>query len=140
MVAVVLPVNAAVVVALQYAVGRRLSARNIRPLMTFGTLCYVLGLGGFILSGNNLLMWGISAAIFTLGEIIYAPGEYMLIDQIAPPGMKASYFFRPVVRLVRRGVQSDANRDNPHPSAALVAILHFNAGDSRRPADDFSAA
>lgn len=33
-VAVVLPVNAAVVVALQYAVGRRLSARNIRPLMT----------------------------------------------------------------------------------------------------------
>lgn len=91
-VAVVLPVNAAVVVALQYAVGRRLSARNIRPLMTFGTLCYVLGLGGFILSGNNLLMWGISAAIFTLGEIIYAPGEYMLIDQIAPPGMKASYF------------------------------------------------
>ncbi|MFH3675559.1 hypothetical protein WAH59_20565, partial [Acinetobacter baumannii] len=30
-VAVVLPVNAAVVVALQYAVGRRLSARNIRP-------------------------------------------------------------------------------------------------------------
>ena len=91
-VAVVLPVNAAVVVALQYAVGRRLSARNIRPLMTFGTLCYVLGRGGFILSGNNLLMWGISAAIFTLGEVIYAPGEYMLIDQIAPPGMKASYF------------------------------------------------
>ncbi|HHT2829784.1 efflux MFS transporter YdeE [Klebsiella aerogenes] len=91
-VAVVLPVNAAVVVALQYAVGRRLSARNIRPLMTFGTLCYVVGLGGFILSGNNLLMWGVSAAIFTLGEVIYAPGEYMLIDQIAPPGMKASYF------------------------------------------------
>lgn len=38
---------------------------------------------------------GISAAIFTLGEVIYAPGEYMLIDHIAPPGMKASYF-RPV--------------------------------------------
>jgi MFS family permease len=35
-VAVVLPVNAAVVVALQYAVGRRLSASNIRPLMTLG--------------------------------------------------------------------------------------------------------
>ncbi|MFJ5427234.1 efflux MFS transporter YdeE, partial [Enterobacter sp. CER55] len=33
-----------------------------------------------------------AAAIFTLGEIIYAPGEYMLIDNIAPPGMKASYF------------------------------------------------
>jgi MFS family permease len=91
-VAVVLPVNAAVVVALQYAVGRRLSASNIRPLMTFGTVCFVLGLGGFILSGNSLLLWGISAAVFTLGEVIYAPGEYMLIDNIAPAGMKASYF------------------------------------------------
>jgi drug/metabolite transporter (DMT)-like permease len=47
-VAVVLPVNAAVVVALQYAVGRRLSARNIRPLMTFGTFCFVLGLGDLL--------------------------------------------------------------------------------------------
>ncbi|HAT1619890.1 TPA: efflux MFS transporter YdeE [Raoultella planticola] len=91
-VAVVLPVNAAVVVALQYAVGRRLSARNIRPLMTFGTLCFVLGLGGFIVSDSSLLLWGISAAVFTLGEVIYAPGEYMLIDNIAPAGMKASYF------------------------------------------------
>ncbi|PAW15638.1 MFS transporter [Klebsiella pneumoniae] len=91
-VAVVLPVNAAVVVALQYAVGRRLSARNIRPLMTFGTVCFVIGLVGFMFSGASLWAWGISAAIFTLGEVIYAPGEYMLIDHIAPPGMKASYF------------------------------------------------
>jgi hypothetical protein len=30
-VAVVLPVNAAVVVTLQYAIGRKLSAANIRP-------------------------------------------------------------------------------------------------------------
>ncbi|AVR37847.1 MFS transporter [Klebsiella quasipneumoniae] len=91
-VAVVLPVNAAVVVALQYAVGRRLSARNIRPLMTFGTVCFVIGLVGFMFSGASLWAWGISAAVFTLGEVIYAPGEYMLIDHIAPPGMKASYF------------------------------------------------
>ncbi len=74
-VAVVLPVNAAVVVALQYAVGRRLSARNIRPLMTFGTVCFVIGLVGFMFSGASLWAWGISAAIFTLGEVIYAPGS-----------------------------------------------------------------
>ena len=91
-VAVVLPVNAAVVVGLQYAVGRRLNASNIRPLMAAGTLCFVLGLAGFMLSGENLLFWGAAAAIFTLGEVIYAPGEYMLIDNIAPAGMKASYF------------------------------------------------
>lgn len=91
-VAVVLPVNAAVVVSLQYSVGRRLSARNIRPLMAVGTLFFVLGLAGFMISGENLLLWGLAAAVFTIGEIIYAPGEYMLIDNIAPAGMKASYF------------------------------------------------
>ncbi|MBM7353260.1 efflux MFS transporter YdeE [Lelliottia amnigena] len=91
-VAVVLPVNAAVVVSLQYLIGRRITASNIRPLMALGTLFFVLGLGGFMLSGSNLIYWGIAAAVFTVGEIIYAPGEYMLIDNIAPPGMKASYF------------------------------------------------
>ncbi|EEZ4381091.1 efflux MFS transporter YdeE [Escherichia coli] len=91
-VAVVLPVNAAMVVTLQYSVGRRINPTNIRALMTVGTLCFVIGLVGFIFSGNSLLLWGISAAVFTVGEIIYAPGEYMLIDHIAPPGMKASYF------------------------------------------------
>lgn len=91
-VAVVLPVNAAIVVSLQYALGRRLTATNIRPLMTVGTLFFVVGLVGFTFSGNNLVLWGISAAFFTIGEVIYAPGEYMLIDNIAPAGMKASYF------------------------------------------------
>jgi MFS family permease len=91
-VSVVLPVNAIVVVSLQYFVGRKITASNIRPLMALGTLCFLLGLGGFIFSGENLVYWGIAAAVFTLGEIIYAPGEYMLIDNIAPPGMKASYF------------------------------------------------
>lgn len=91
-VAVVLPVNAAVVVSLQYGLGSKLTANNLRPLMAFGTVCFVLGLGGFMFSGDNLWFWGVSAAVFTLGEVIYAPGEYMLIDNIAPPGMKASYF------------------------------------------------
>lgn len=91
-VAVVLPVNAAVVVSLQYLIGRRITASNIRPLMALGTLFFVLGLGGFMFSGSNLIYWGFAAAVFTVGEIIYAPGEYMLIDNIAPPGMKASYF------------------------------------------------
>ncbi|EHV72789.1 putative membrane protein [Escherichia coli DEC6D] len=47
-VAVVLPVNAAMVVTLQYSVGRRLNPANIRALMTAGTLCFVIGLVGFI--------------------------------------------------------------------------------------------
>jgi len=91
-VAVVLPVNAAIVVTLQYAVGRKLTPGNLRPLMGIGTLSFVIGLAGFMLSGDNLWLWGLSTAVFTLGEVIYAPGEYLLIDNIAPPGMKATYF------------------------------------------------
>jgi len=91
-VAVVLSVNAAMVVSLQYLVGRKLCAANIRPMMAVGTVCFVIGLAGFMFSGDNLWLWGLSSAVFTVGEIIYAPGEYMLIDNIAPPGMKASYF------------------------------------------------
>ena len=91
-VSVILPVNAVIVVSLQYLIGRRISAANIRPLMAVGTLCFLLGLGGFMLSGQNLILWAAATAVFTIGEIIYAPGEYMLIDHIAPPGMKASYF------------------------------------------------
>ncbi len=91
-VAVVLPVNAAIVVTLQYAVGRKLTSSNLRPAMAIGTVSFVIGLIGFMLSGDNLWFWGLSAAVFTLGEVIYAPGEYMLIDNIAPAGMKATYF------------------------------------------------
>lgn len=90
-VAVVLPVNAVIVVSLQYAVGRRLTAVNIRPMMTTGTVFFIAGLIGFIFQATICFL-GLSAAVFTIGEIIYAPGEYMLIDNIAPAGMKASYF------------------------------------------------
>lgn len=57
-VGLVLPVNAGVVVLLQYVVGKRLSPRNLKPLMGLGTLCFVIGLTGFMLAGSNLLWCG----------------------------------------------------------------------------------
>ncbi|UNM96984.1 efflux MFS transporter YdeE [Ignatzschineria rhizosphaerae] len=89
---VILPVNAAVVVTLQYAVGRRIDHKNLKFLMTIGTIFFVGGLLGFMWAKENLYLWALAAFIFTLGELIYAPGEYMLIDGIAPDGMKSSYF------------------------------------------------
>lgn len=91
-VGVVLPVNAFVVVVFQYFVGKRIRPDNIKKLMFYGTLFFMVGLAGFMISGDNLLLWGIAAALFTIGELIYAPGEYMLVDNIAPTGLKASYF------------------------------------------------
>ncbi|MCC8365968.1 efflux MFS transporter YdeE [Xenorhabdus sp. PB61.4] len=89
---VVLPINAAVVVTLQYAVGRRIRPENLKNLMTLGSVFFFIGIAVFMFADKNLYLWGIAAVIFTLGELIYAPGEYMLIDNIAPEGMKSSYF------------------------------------------------
>lgn len=89
---VVLPVNAVVVVLLQYMVGRRLNPDNLRRYMTIGTACFIVSLATFMQAGENLYLWALGSFVFTLGELIYAPGEYMLIDNIAPEGMKSSYF------------------------------------------------
>lgn len=89
---VILPVNAVVVVTLQYTVGKRITPDNLKKLMTLGSLFFLLGLATFMFAAENLYIWAIGAFLFTLGELIYAPGEYMLIDSIAPEGMKASYF------------------------------------------------
>lgn len=150
-VAVVLPVNAAVVVSLQYAVGRRLSASNIRPLMAVGTLFFVLGLAGFMISGENLLLWGLAAAVFTVGEIIYAPGEYMLIDNIAPAGMKASYFSAQSLGWLGAAVNPMATgmilTNLPHWSlfaimmvVIIIAWLMILRGMNIRPAGDVVSA
>lgn len=128
-VAVVLPVNAAMVVTLQYSVGRRLNPANIRALMTAGTLCFVIGLVGFIFSGNSLLLWGMSAAVFTVGEIIYAPGEYMLIDHIAPPGMKASYFSAQSLGWLGAAINPLVSGVVLTSTAAFLAVCHLSVGD-----------
>ena len=91
-VSVVLSVNAIVVVAFQYFLGKNIRPDNIKKMMFYGTLFFICGLGGFMISGTNLWLWGLSSLVFTVGELIYAPGEYMLIDNIAPSGLKSSYF------------------------------------------------
>ncbi len=99
MVAVVLPVNAAMVVTLQYSVGRRLNPANIRALMTAGTLCFVIGLVGFIFPATACYC-GVCQLRYLLSvKSFNAPGEYMLIDHIAPPANESQLFFRPVFRL-----------------------------------------
>lgn len=63
-VAVVLPVNAAVVVTLQYALGRKITASNIRPLMTAATLFHPRA-GRVYAFRREPDLLGIAAAIFT---------------------------------------------------------------------------
>ncbi|MNZ69855.1 putative transporter [compost metagenome] len=88
----VMIVNACIVIALQYLLSRGMRQENMLRWLALGTVFFILGLIGFSLAGQSLWLWAIAMAIFTLGEIIVIPVEYMFIDFIAPQHLKGSYY------------------------------------------------
>ncbi|MBW7982224.1 MFS transporter [Enterobacillus tribolii] len=88
----VMTVNAVVVITLQYLLSRNMNKDNLLRWLAFGTLFFACGLLGFALAGHSIPIWMIAMAIFTLGEIIVVPVEYLFIDFIAPPHLKGSYY------------------------------------------------
>lgn len=91
-VGIILPVNAAIVIALQYAVSRNIRRETLMPWLLLGSLFFIIGLLGFMLAGNALPLWMVAVALFSLGEIIIIPVEYLFIDFIAPAHLKGSYY------------------------------------------------
>ncbi|MEU8758526.1 MFS transporter [Streptomyces sp. NPDC048659] len=91
LVAYISAANAIVVISTQYVIGSRLKEKTLLRWLTWGTGAFVLGLVGMALSTN---VWIIVAAIvvFTIGEVIVVPAEYMFIDNIAPENLRGSYF------------------------------------------------
>ncbi len=83
--------NAVMVISLQYLIGRKISQRQLNLWLAAGLSMFLLGLGGFALS-TSLVLWVLSMAIFTLGEIIVFPAEYMFIDHIAPAPLRGLYY------------------------------------------------
>ncbi|MGN8342752.1 MFS transporter [Pseudomonas sp. SMV71] len=83
--------NALMVISLQYTIGRKISPRHLNLWLGAGLSMFLLGLVGFALSGT-VMIWIISMAVFTLGEIIVIPAEYMLIDNIAPHHLRGVYY------------------------------------------------
>jgi MFS family permease len=87
----VLTTNAVMVIALQYVIGRRISHRHLSQWLIFGLSMFMLGLIGFALS-TSVLWWVLAMAVFTVGEIIVFPAEYMFIDRIAPDHLRGMYY------------------------------------------------
>lgn len=83
--------NALMVISLQYAIGRRISHRHLNLWLAAGLSMFMMGLAGFAQS-TSILFWVISMAIFTVGEIIVFPVEYMFIDRIAPDNLRGMYY------------------------------------------------
>ena len=83
--------NAIMVISLQYLIGRKISQRQLNLWLAAGLSLFLLGLGGFALS-TSVMLWVLSMAIFTVGEIIVFPAEYMFIDHIAPAPLRGLYY------------------------------------------------
>jgi MFS family permease len=90
-ISIVVATNALMVISLQYTIGRRLSHENLSLWLAGGLGMFILGLAGFALS-TTLVFWVASMAVFTVGEIIVFPAEYMFIDKIAPSHLRGMYY------------------------------------------------
>lgn len=89
--AALLACNAITVILLQYQIGRFLSREKLRYWIAAGTGLFILGLIGFSLA-NSLLTWCIAMFIFTLGEMIIYPSEFLFVDTLAPEELRGSYY------------------------------------------------
>lgn len=87
----VVATNSLMVISLQYSIGRKISHRHLNLWLVAGLSMFMMGLAGFALS-TSILLWVISIAIFTVGEIIVFPAEYMFIDKIAPDNLRGMYY------------------------------------------------
>lgn len=83
--------NALTVVLCQYWLGRLLRPHNLLRWIMLASLLLAGGLAGFALS-PSLWQWCGWMVLFTLGEILLVPAEYLYIDAIAPEQLKGSYY------------------------------------------------
>lgn len=83
--------NACVVIGLQYLVGSRINQANLFRMLCLGMLFFLVGLIGFS-QADGVPVWVIAMAVFTVGEIIIIPTEYLFIDFIAPGNLRGVYY------------------------------------------------
>ncbi|MVV47425.1 MFS transporter [Pseudomonas sp. PB120] len=89
--AALLACNAISVILLQYQIGRFLKREQLRYWIAVGTGLFIAGLIGFSLA-DSLLSWCVAMFIFTLGEMIIYPAEFLFVDTLAPEELRGSYY------------------------------------------------
>ena len=87
----VLACNAITVIVMQYQFGRLLKREHLAFWMGIGSMLFISGLLGFMYA-ENMVSWCLAMFVFTLGEMIVLPGEYLFIDSIAPEHLRGSYY------------------------------------------------
>ncbi|NQX68199.1 MFS transporter [Paenibacillus alba] len=91
MFAILMSVNAIVVIVMQIPLTRLAEKYTPLAAIVFGNLMFAFGDVGFAFS-HSLVWLILSMSIFTLGEILNYPAANMLIDKLAPDHMRGTYF------------------------------------------------
>ncbi|MCM3629336.1 MFS transporter [Paenibacillus glycanilyticus] len=89
--AVMMSVNAITVVALQIPLSKWTERYTPLVTLTIGVSFYALGNIGFAYSVGWITIL-LSMIVFTLGEILTYPSGNVLVDRIAPDGMRGAYY------------------------------------------------
>ena len=89
--AALLACNAITVILLQYQIGRFLKREHLRQWIAGGTALFILGLIGFSMA-DSLIGWCVAMFIFTLGEMIIYPADFLFVDTLAPEELRGSYY------------------------------------------------
>ncbi|WP_261381659.1 MDR family MFS transporter [Paenibacillus cremeus] len=89
--ALLMSLNAVTVVLFQAPLSRWSERREPIASIIAGNVMFALGDVGYAFS-HNWTMFMISMFLFTLGEILNYPAANVLIDRLAPDGMRGTYF------------------------------------------------
>lgn len=90
-IAAVMTTNAVIVILFQYLLSSRITPRYLMRWLFAGSAFFIFGLIGFMHS-VAVPVWVIAMILFTVGEIILLPAQYLFVDIIAPPHLKGSYY------------------------------------------------
>lgn len=88
---VLMSVNAVVVIVFQVPLTRFIERRTPLTAITVGSAMYALGNLGYAFADGTVL-FVLSMTVFTLGEILTFPSTNLLIDGLAPEGLRGTYY------------------------------------------------
>jgi len=85
-----LSINAAMVVLMQFPITRRITKYPPMLMMAFGTFLYVIGFSmyGYV---STYLMFVVAMVIITVGEMVVSPVSQALVASFAPEDMRGRY-------------------------------------------------
>lgn len=89
--AILMSINAVVVVLLQVPLSRWMEKRKPIVSIAVGSGMYVLGNLGYA-AADGWILFVAAMVVFTLGEILTFPSTNLLIDGLAPEGLRGTYY------------------------------------------------